>query len=136
MTTRTYLDVDGVINSLNPLYGDHWPVPTEELWVYEANGFTLYLPDHMAALIQALDAQIKRGEYRLPVDRTMPLMQIRDAIQDVLNPQGVAVVIEATHMCMVMRGVQKQHSATTTSAMSGLFLNDQNTRNEFMRLIK
>jgi len=62
-------------------------------------------------------------------------MQIRTAIEDALNPQGVAVVIEATHLCMVMRGVQKQHSVTTTSSMSGPFLENTHTRAEFMRLI-
>lgn len=62
-------------------------------------------------------------------------MQIRTAIEEALRPQGVAVVIEATHLCMVMRGVQKQHSVTTTSSMSGPFLNNTHTRAEFMRLI-
>lgn len=62
-------------------------------------------------------------------------MQIRNAIQEVLEPQGVAVVIEATHLCMVMRGVQKQHSSTVTSAVGGTFL-DSATREEFMRLIR
>ena len=61
--------------------------------------------------------------------------QIRDAIQNVLNPRGVGVVIEAKHMCMVMRGVEKQNSITTTSAMSGEFLSSQSTRSEFLRLI-
>ena len=61
--------------------------------------------------------------------------QIKDCIQDTLNPKGVAVVIEAQHLCMQMRGVQKQHSSTTTSAFSGLFLKDEKTRAEFMNLI-
>ena len=61
--------------------------------------------------------------------------QIRDCLQDTLNPKGVAVVIEAQHLCMQMRGVQKQHSSTTTSAFSGLFLKDEKTRAEFMKLI-
>ena len=62
--------------------------------------------------------------------------QIKDCLQDVLNPKGVAVVIEAQHLCMQMRGVQKQHSSTTTSAFSGIFLKDEKTRSEFMNLIK
>lgn len=62
--------------------------------------------------------------------------QIADALQDVLKPQGVAVVIEATHMCMVMRGVQKPGSWTTTSAMRGVFADDARTRQEFMGLIR
>tara|TARA_B100000683_G_scaffold90996_1_gene90134 strand:+ start:10506 stop:11069 length:564 start_codon:yes stop_codon:yes gene_type:complete len=62
--------------------------------------------------------------------------QIKDCIQDTLNPKGVAVVIEAQHLCMQMRGVQKQHSSTTSSAFSGIFMSDEKTRAEFMNLIK
>jgi GTP cyclohydrolase I len=62
-------------------------------------------------------------------------VQIRDCIQENLQPMGVAVVIEAGHMCMQMRGVQKQNSVTTTSAFTGIFLSDIKTREEFMHLI-
>ena len=62
--------------------------------------------------------------------------EIKDCLQDTLKPKGVAVVIEAQHLCMQMRGVQKQHSSTTTSAFSGMFLKDEKTRAEFMNLIK
>ena len=62
-------------------------------------------------------------------------VQIRDCIKEALNPMGVAVVIEASHMCMQMRGVEKQASATTTSAFSGVFLKDTRTREEFLTLI-
>ena len=62
--------------------------------------------------------------------------EIKDCLQDTLNPKGVAVVIEAQHLCMQMRGVQKQHSSTTTSAFSGIFISDEKTRAEFMNLIK
>ncbi|MEO5909635.1 MAG: GTP cyclohydrolase I FolE [Pelobium sp.] len=60
--------------------------------------------------------------------------EIRDCIQSTLNPAGVAVVIECKHMCMSMRGIQKQNSVTTTSAFTGEFVNDK-TRSEFLRLI-
>ena len=60
--------------------------------------------------------------------------QILDCINDTLKPQGVAVVIEASHMCMMMRGVQKQNSTTTTSGFRGAF-KESNTRNEFLKLI-
>jgi GTP cyclohydrolase I len=60
--------------------------------------------------------------------------EIRDCIQNTLNPAGVAVVIECKHMCMSMRGIQKQNSLTTTSAFTGAFENDK-TRSEFLRLI-
>ena len=62
--------------------------------------------------------------------------QIADALQGLLQPQGVAVVVEATHMCMVMRGVQKTGSWTVTSAMKGVFADDARTRQEFMSLIR
>ena len=62
--------------------------------------------------------------------------EIKDCIQETLNPKGVAVVIEAQHLCMQMRGVQKQHSSTTTSAFSGILMSDEKTRTEFMNLIK
>lgn len=62
--------------------------------------------------------------------------QIADALQGLLQPQGVAVVVEATHMCMVMRGVQKPGSWTATSAMRGAFAEDARTRQEFMSLIQ
>lgn len=62
--------------------------------------------------------------------------QIADALQNLLKPQGVAVVVEATHMCMVMRGVQKPGSWTVSSAMRGVFAEDGRTREEFMNLIR
>jgi len=61
--------------------------------------------------------------------------QIKDAIEDALHPLGVAVVIEAKHLCMAMRGIQKQSSVTTTSDFTGAFLNDLKTREEFLHLI-
>jgi len=60
--------------------------------------------------------------------------QIAQALWDTTKPQGVAVVVEAYHLCMMMRGVEKQNSKTITSAMRGLFLTDQRTRDEFLRL--
>jgi len=62
--------------------------------------------------------------------------EIKDCLQNTLNPTGVAVVIEAQHLCMQMRGVEKQHSSTTTSAFSGIFMSDEKTRAEFMNLIR
>ncbi len=71
---------------------------------------------------------------RLQVQERLTV-QIRDCIQETLNPLGVAVVIEAQHLCMVMRGIQKQNSVTTTSAFTGEFLKNLNTREEFIHLI-
>ncbi|MBW4674995.1 MAG: GTP cyclohydrolase I FolE [Desmonostoc geniculatum HA4340-LM1] len=72
---------------------------------------------------------------RLQVQERLTV-QIADALQGLLKPQGVAVAIEATHMCMVMRGVQKPGSWTVTSAMRGVFAEDVRTRQEFMNLIR
>lgn len=72
---------------------------------------------------------------RLQVQERLTV-QIADALQGLLKPQGVAVVIEATHLCMVMRGVQKPGSWTVTSAMRGVFTEDVGTREEFMNLIR
>lgn len=62
--------------------------------------------------------------------------QIAGSLMDLLKPQGVGVVIESMHMCMTMRGVEKQHSTATTSAMLGAFREDRGTRNEFLNLIQ
>ena len=62
--------------------------------------------------------------------------QIGEAITDAINPQGVAVILEAQHLCMMMRGVEKQHSATVTSAMLGCFREQKETRDEFLSLIR
>ena len=62
--------------------------------------------------------------------------EIADAIQEAIDPQGVAVILEAQHLCMMMRGVEKQHSATVTSAMRGVFKTQVQTRNEFLSLVK
>jgi GTP cyclohydrolase I len=61
--------------------------------------------------------------------------QIAQAMQDTLKPAGVGVVIEAYHLCMMMRGVEKQHSKTVTSAVRGVFRDDPKTRDEFLRLV-
>jgi GTP cyclohydrolase IA len=72
---------------------------------------------------------------RLQVQERMT-RQIADAIVEAIAPQGVGVVVEAQHLCMMMRGVEKQHSMTTTSAMLGGFRNAAQTRNEFLSLIR
>jgi len=93
-----------------------------------------YIPDGHIVGLSKIPRVVDVFARRLQVQERLT-MQIRTAIEDALNPQGVAVVIEATHLCMVMRGVQKQHSVTTTSSMSGPFLENTHTRAEFMRLI-
>ncbi len=93
-----------------------------------------YIPDGKIVGLSKLPRVVDVFARRLQVQERLTI-QIQKAIQEVLRPQGVAVVIEATHLCMVMRGVEKQNSITTTSAMSGVFLENNDTRAEFMRLI-
>ncbi|GMQ81290.1 MAG: GTP cyclohydrolase I FolE [Rhodothermia bacterium] len=94
-----------------------------------------YIPDGKIVGLSKLPRVVDVFARRLQVQERLTI-QIQETIQEVLQPQGVAVVIEATHLCMVMRGVQKQHNITTTSAMSGAFMENANTRAEFMRLIR
>ena len=93
-----------------------------------------YIPNGKIVGLSKIPRVVDVFARRLQVQERLT-MQIKDAINDVLAPQGVAVVIEAAHMCMAMRGVQKQNSQTTTSSMSGVFLEKTATREEFMRLI-
>ena len=93
-----------------------------------------YIPNGKIVGLSKIPRVVEVFARRLQVQERLT-QQIRDAIQNVLAPRGVGVVIEATHMCMVMRGVEKQNSLTTTSAMSGEFLSNQSTRSEFLRLI-
>ena len=93
-----------------------------------------YIPNGYITGLSKIARVVECFARRLQVQERMTV-QIRDCIQEALNPMGVAVVIEASHMCMQMRGVEKQSSATTTSAFTGIFLSDHRTREEFMTLI-
>lgn len=93
-----------------------------------------YIPNGYIAGLSKLARVVDVYARRLQVQERMTT-QILHAIKDSLNPLGVAVVIEAKHLCMMMRGVQKQNSVTTTSAFDGEFLNNHITRNEFLKLI-
>ncbi len=93
-----------------------------------------YIPNGYITGLSKIARVAEAFARRLQVQERLTV-QIRDCIQDTLHPLGVAVVIEAQHLCMVMRGVQKQHSVTTTSAFTGEFLNKLETRQEFINLI-
>ena len=93
-----------------------------------------YIPNGHITGLSKIARVVETFARRLQVQERLTV-QIRDCIQDALNPLGVAVVIEATHTCMQMRGVQKQNSTTTTSAFTGVFLSQMQTREEFIHLI-
>ena len=93
-----------------------------------------YIPNGTITGLSKVARVVECFARRLQVQERLTV-QIRDCIQDALNPIGVAVVIEASHMCMQMRGVEKQGSKTTTSAFTGIFLADPRTREEFMSII-
>lgn len=92
-----------------------------------------YIPNGRIVGLSKIPRLVDAFARRLQVQERLTT-QIRDCLQDTLKPQGVAVVIEAQHMCMQMRGVQKQNSVTTTSAFHGQFLKEE-TRQEFITLI-
>ena len=93
-----------------------------------------YIPDGYITGLSKIARVVAIFSHRLQVQERLT-QQIKDCIQSTLKPQGVMVVIEAKHMCMQMRGVEKQNSITTTSDFSGVF-NDLNTRQEFMSLLR
>lgn len=93
-----------------------------------------YIPNGRITGLSKIARVVETYARRLQVQERLTV-EIRDCIQESLNPLGVAVVIEAAHMCMQLRGVQKQHSVTTTSAFTGLFLKSSRTRSEFLDLI-
>ena len=92
-----------------------------------------YIPNGHIVGLSKIPRVVDAFSRRLQVQERLTL-DIRDCIEETLKPLGVAVVIEAQHMCMQMRGVQKQNSVTTTSAFTGEFTNE-NTRNEFLTII-
>ena len=93
-----------------------------------------YIPNGKITGLSKVARVVETYARRLQVQERLT-EQIRDCIQDSLKPMGVAVVIEAMHTCMSMRGVEKSNAITTTSAFSGIFLKSDKTRNEFLQLI-
>ena len=94
-----------------------------------------YLPDKRIIGLSKLPRLVDMYARRLQVQERLT-MQISETINEKIRPRGVAVVVEAQHLCMIMRGIEKQHSVAVTSSMLGAFKNNQNTRNEFLSLIR
>ena len=93
-----------------------------------------YIPNGKVVGLSKIPRLVEVFARRLQVQERMT-QQIADAIQEAIAPQGVGVVIEARHLCMMMRGIEKQHSSTVTSAMVGCF-REQPTRTEFLSLVR
>lgn len=94
-----------------------------------------YVPDGRIVGLSKLPRLVEVFSRRLQVQERLT-KQIADALWDLLEPRGVGVVIEAAHLCMMMRGVEKQGSTTVTSAMRGIFRDDGRTRQEFLEAIR
>jgi len=94
-----------------------------------------YIPDEKIVGLSKIPRVVDAYARRLQVQERLTI-EIRDCIQRTLAPKGVAVVLECSHMCMQMRGVEKQNSSTTTSAFTGIFLENDATRKEFINLVQ
>jgi GTP cyclohydrolase IA len=94
-----------------------------------------YIPNGKVIGLSKIPRLIETFSRRLQIQERLTT-QIAETIQKVIQPQGVGVVIEARHLCMMMRGVEKQHSAAVTSSMLGCFREEQETRTEFLSLIR
>jgi len=94
-----------------------------------------YIPNGKVIGLSKIPRLIEMFSRRLQIQERLTT-QIAETIQKAIEPQGVGVVIEARHLCMMMRGVEKQHSAAVTSSMLGCFRNEQETRTEFLSLIR
>ena len=94
-----------------------------------------YIPKGRVIGLSKIPRLVELFSRRLQIQERLTT-QIAETIQKVIEPQGVGVVIEARHLCMMMRGVEKQHSAAVTSSMLGCFRNEEETRSEFLSLIR
>jgi GTP cyclohydrolase I len=102
---------------------------------FHGKAHVAYMPNHKIIGLSKIPRIVDMFARRLQVQERLTL-QIAQCIQDVLQPRGVGVILEARHFCMMMRGVEKQHSGTVTSAMLGLMRSRKDTRDEFLSLVR
>ncbi len=143
LTQGYHLDAKTIINSAKFHEPGSEMIVVKDIEVYSmcehhmlpffGRAHVAYIPNGWITGLSKIARVVDVYARRLQVQERLTI-QIRDAIQDTLNPVGVAVVIEAQHLCMMMRGVQKQNSVTTTSAFHGEFMKNT-TRSEFMKII-
>ena len=145
LTSGYQSDVDAVLN--NALFTvdysemvivrdiDFFSLCEHHLLPFFGKCHVAYLPNTQVIGLSKLPRLVDVFSRRLQVQERLT-SQIADTIKDKIQPLGVAVVMEATHLCMAMRGVQKQNSVTVTSSMLGVFRDDARTRHEFLELIR
>jgi len=143
LTQGYYLDAHAIINSAKFHEDISEMVVVKDIEIYSmcehhmlpfiGKAHIAYIPNGWITGLSKIARVVDVFARRLQVQERLTI-QIKDAIKETLNPLGVAVVIEAKHLCMMMRGVQKQNSTTTTSAFDGEF-HKNSTRSEFLKLI-
>ncbi len=143
MTQGYHLDAQAIINSAKFHEEVNEMIVVKDIEIYSmcehhmlpfiGKAHIAYIPNGWITGLSKIARVVDVFARRLQVQERLTI-QIKDAIKDTLNPLGVAVVIEAKHLCMMMRGVQKQNSSTTTSAFDGEF-HKNSTRSEFLKLI-
>ena len=126
-------EADGATNMVMVRDVELYSLCEHHLLPFYGRAHLAYIPAGKIVGLSKLPRLVEVFARRLQVQERLT-EQIASAIQDVLKPQGVGVVIEAYHLCMMMRGVEKQNSKTITSAVRGLFRSDQRTREEFLTL--
>ena len=143
MTQGYHLDAHAILNSAKFNEEVSEMIVVKDIEIYSmcehhmlpffGKAHVAYIPNGWITGLSKIARVVDVFSRRLQVQERLTI-QIKDAIKETLNPLGVAVVVEAQHLCMMMRGVQKQNSVTTTSAFDGEFKNNS-TRSEFLRLI-
>jgi len=145
LTSGYDTDIDGILN--NALFSveynemvivrniDFYSLCEHHLLPFFGKCHVAYLPNRRVVGLSKLPRLVDAFSRRMQVQERLT-SQIADTIREKIDPHGVAVVMEATHLCMAMRGVEKQNAVTVTSAMLGVFHSDARTRHEFLELIR